>query len=230
MAPGWHVGLHPFHLVVLKVIGCGLSQLTPNSYLQVSGVIARCVEIGVSPTLDILFSIYELKKFSGKLYLSFCTNRMILITCSKSHFSWHKKWVYAHGPGLEIVKPWNNVSTSRVSKFYRSDLYDEVFLREFHGSEPRYDYHDFADLDFLRQHHLVGDPLLEEIEKRDRIPIMPSTAMVEALRKKTRSGHEVRGSSRLPSKVPEYMQALSGATSAPLASRTMTEMGKGLGL
>lgn len=63
-------------------------------------------------------------------------------------------------------------------------------MREFHGSKPCYEYHDFADLDFLRCHHFAGDPLLEEIRKGDSVPIMPSAAMIEELRKKARFGLE----------------------------------------
>lgn len=66
---GFRLPMHPFHLEVYEALGCGIAQLAPNSLALVSGLIARCSELHIEPTLEMLFSIYRIKIFGSQLYL-----------------------------------------------------------------------------------------------------------------------------------------------------------------
>lgn len=65
---GLRLPMHPFHLAIFEELGCGVSQLTPNSVAQVSGFIARCVEMGYVPSIRLFFSNFGIKYARGQVY------------------------------------------------------------------------------------------------------------------------------------------------------------------
>lgn len=85
----FNLSMHPFHFIVYDALGCGVSQLSPNILVQVSGVIARCVEVDIVPSLELLFSIYHLKLSKGQLYLDTRPGRTHLVSVPSSYSGWH---------------------------------------------------------------------------------------------------------------------------------------------
>lgn len=60
--------MNPFFLRVLKLLNCGICQISPNLVLQLNGIIAHCSELGMEPTLDLFFSLYQLKSTGAQVY------------------------------------------------------------------------------------------------------------------------------------------------------------------
>ena len=82
---GFYLPMHPFFGVVYEALGCGIAQLSPNSLIQVSGVIARCAELNVLPSLELLFSIFRIKNSGGQLYLDKKAGRVRLVDAPTSN-------------------------------------------------------------------------------------------------------------------------------------------------
>ena len=149
---GFRLPMHPFFSVMYEALGCGFAQLTPNSLIQVSGVIARCAELSVLPSLELIFSIYRAKDCGGQLYLDKKVGRTKLVESPSSNAGWHSKWMYYRGLGLERVSPWGRISKSRLHELNRLSGSSDSFLSEFHGSVERYSFEQFCDPSFLHSH------------------------------------------------------------------------------
>ena len=116
---GFRLPMHPFFGVVYEALGCGIAQLSPNSLIQVSGVIARCAELNVLPSLELLFSIFRVKNSGGQLYLDKKAGRVRLVDAPTSNSGWHSKWMYFWGAELERIPPWGRVPSSRLKLLNR---------------------------------------------------------------------------------------------------------------
>ncbi|KAK1380738.1 hypothetical protein POM88_027482 [Heracleum sosnowskyi] len=64
---GFRLPMHPFFLVIFEAIGCGVAQMTPNVVAQISGFIARYVEVDRVPSLNLFFSIYSIHYTSDEV-------------------------------------------------------------------------------------------------------------------------------------------------------------------
>ena len=82
---GFQLPMHPFFGVVYEALGYGITQLSPNSLIQVSGVIARCAELNVLPSLELLLSVYRVKNSGGQLYLDKKVGRIRLVDALTSN-------------------------------------------------------------------------------------------------------------------------------------------------
>ena len=66
-----------------------------------------------------------------------------------SNSGYHTKWLYFEGPGLELVKPWNNVSKAWLKSINHLPSLPDASLKLFHGSEEKFTSEDFAKGGFL---------------------------------------------------------------------------------
>ena len=147
---GLRIPMHPFLPLLFDALGCGFAQLSPNSFAQVMGVIARCRELKALPSLELLFAIFRVKSIGGQVYLDKKTGRSRLVSVPLSNSGWQAKWSYLEGGEFEGMKPWSVVPRSRMQAL--SDLphsFSASFLNDFHGKTELYKIHEFADIDFL---------------------------------------------------------------------------------
>ena len=147
---GLRIPMHPFLPLLFDALGCGFAQLSPNSFAQVMGVIARCRELKALPSLELLFAIFRVKSIGGQVYLDKKTGRSRLVNVPLSNLGWQAKWSYLEGGEFEGMKPWSVGPRSRMQAL--SDLphsFSSSFLNEFHGKTELYKIHQFADIDFL---------------------------------------------------------------------------------
>lgn len=126
LKPGWHavptiffdfglrIPMHPFLPLLFEALGCGFAQLSPNSFAQVMGVIARCREYKVLPSLELLFAIFRVKTIGGQVYLDKKTGHTRLVKVPLSNSGWQAKWSYLEGGEFERIKPWDEVPRSRL--------------------------------------------------------------------------------------------------------------------
>lgn len=78
---GLRLPMHPFHLAMYEVIGCGITQLVPNAIAQVSGFIALCYERDKIPSIKLFFSIYGIRYQKGQVYFD-TRSKSSKIVCS----------------------------------------------------------------------------------------------------------------------------------------------------
>lgn len=146
---GFHLPMHPLFSAVLQVLGCGIAQLAPNAVAQITGVGARAHEMKVEPSTDLLFSVFRVKNSGGQLYLDKKGKQARLVDVRTSNSSYHTKWLYFEGPGLELVKPWNDVSKAWLRAVNNLPSFPDASLKRFHGSEEKFTTEDFARGGFL---------------------------------------------------------------------------------
>ena len=58
---GFRLPMHPLFAALLKLLGCGVAQLSPNAVVQICGVIAQSHDVGKVLTVDLLLSIFMVK-------------------------------------------------------------------------------------------------------------------------------------------------------------------------
>ena len=149
---GFQLPMHPFFGVMYEALGCGIAQLSPNSLIQVSGVIARCAELNVLPSLELLFSVYRVKNYGGQLYLDKKAGRVRLVDAPTSNSGYHSRWMYFRGAGLERVPSWGKIPNSRLKALNHLACSSSKFLNAFHGSAEKYSFEQFCDPAFLNNH------------------------------------------------------------------------------
>lgn len=111
---GLRIPMHPFFPLLFDALGCGFAQLTPNSFAQVMGVIARCRELKALPSLELLFAIFRVKSIGGQVYLDKKTGRTRLVRVPLSNSGWQAKWSYLEGGEFVNMKPWSVMFRSRM--------------------------------------------------------------------------------------------------------------------
>lgn len=150
---GLRIPMHPFLPHLFDALGCGFAQLTPNSFAQVMGVIARCRELKALPSLELLFAIFRVKSIGGQVYLDKKAGRTRLVRVPLSNSGWQARWSYLEGGEFVNMNPWNVIPRSRMEAL--SNLphsFSESFLNEFHGEKELYNIHNFSDAVFLAEH------------------------------------------------------------------------------
>lgn len=100
---GFQLPMHPLFLEFFRFLGCGVGQMSLNALVQISGFIVRCRELREEPSLEILFSIYQIKR--RQLYLNIRKNQVHLVHAPSSNSGYHKQWLYFYGSNLEVLKP-----------------------------------------------------------------------------------------------------------------------------
>ena len=99
---GFRLPMHPLFAALLKLLGCGVAQLSPNAVVQICGVIAQSHDVGKVPTVDLLLSIFMVKYTGGQFYLDKKPNQTRLVDVRSSNNGWHGKWGYFSGGELEL--------------------------------------------------------------------------------------------------------------------------------
>lgn len=150
---GLRLPMHPFHLAIFEAVGCGISQLTPNSMAQVSGFIARCAEMGYVPSIRLFLSIFGIKYSRGQVYFDKLTGRSKIVDVRSSNSGWHGKWMYYYGPDLEFIPPCQKVSQKTIDYLTSMVKYDSIFLDRFQGDSPLYTHVQLKDSIFLENHN-----------------------------------------------------------------------------
>lgn len=150
---GLRLPMYPFHLAVYEALGCGITQLTPNSIAQMSGFVARCAELRRIPTLRLFFFHYGIKHASGQIYFDKRLGRSRIVNVRSSNSGYHGKWLYFHGPDLEFIKPCGKVSKEAIDRLTKMEKYDNDFLDNFQGQSSLYDHTHLKNAKFLEEHN-----------------------------------------------------------------------------
>lgn len=90
-------------MTLYEALGCGISQLSPNTVWQVSGYIARCTEEEIEPELNHFMSIYRFKYCNGQIYTYKQKDCLMLVTCPSTNQGWHSEFTFLSGPDLKVV-------------------------------------------------------------------------------------------------------------------------------
>ncbi|KAL1826622.1 hypothetical protein ACET3Z_005034 [Daucus carota] len=171
--------MHPFLPLLFDALGCGFAQLTPNSFAQVMGIIARCRELKALPSLELLFAIFRVKSVGGQIYLDKKTSRTRLVRVLWSNSGRQAKWSYLEGAEFVDMEPWTVVPRSRMEA--SSNLphsFSKSFLNKFYGKMELYSIHDFSDAAFLDDHSLAGKPLRDLLRRHSKMPSEAILAML----------------------------------------------------
>lgn len=144
--------MHPFFEEVLTAVGCGISQLSPNLVLQISGFIARCHELRRYPTLDLFFGIYHLKSTGAQVYFDAKAGCCKLVATPSSNSGWHLKWAWYEGCEIGRISPWRRLIPDVVKSLGDKAYVGLVDLGVFCGVSSRYQAGQFADVGFLCSH------------------------------------------------------------------------------
>lgn len=147
---GLRIPMHPFLPLLFEALGCGFAQLSPNSFAQVMGLIARCRDYKVMPSLELLFAIFRVKSIGGQVYLDKKSGRSRLVKVPLSNSGWQDKWAYLEGGEFAKMKPWSVVPRDHMMAL--SDMphpFSSSFLSEFHGATELYTVNNFANATFL---------------------------------------------------------------------------------
>lgn len=149
---GLRVPMHPFLPLLFEALGCGYAQLSPNSFAQVMGFIARCHEHKVLPSLELLFAIFRVKSIGGQVYLDKKTGRQRLVKVPLSNSGWQAKWAYLEGGEFAKMRPWTVVPRSRMMTLSEMPhSLSSSFLSKFHGPSELYSINQFAKASFLSE-------------------------------------------------------------------------------
>ena len=147
---GLRIPMHPFLPLLFDALGCGFAQLTPNSFAQVMGIIARCRELKALPSLELLFAIFRVKSLGGQIYLDKKTGRTRLVRVLWSNSGRQAKWSYLEGGEFVDMEPWTVVPRSRMEALSNlRHFFSKSFLNKFHGKMELYSIHDFSDAAFF---------------------------------------------------------------------------------
>ncbi|KAL8092535.1 hypothetical protein AgCh_034701 [Apium graveolens] len=156
---GLQLPMHPFFLAMFEAIGCGVSQLTPNSLAQLSGFVALCCDRNLIPTFKLFFSIYAVRYHDGQVYFDCPYKRVKIVSVRSSNSGYHSKWLYFGGPDLEFVKPCGKVSQLTIDYLNNLEKHDAKYLNGFHGVASVYTHLQLKEPDFLEMHDLAGASL-----------------------------------------------------------------------
>ena len=149
---GFRLPMHPLFAAFLKLLGCGIAQLSPNAVVQICGVIARSHDKKKIPTVDLLLSIYRVKYGGGQLYLDKKSGRTRLVNVKTSNNGWHGKWAYFAGGELGFVGPWSGVSRDWLYELNHMPGLPESVLALFSGEDVTFSTEDFTKNEFLVSH------------------------------------------------------------------------------
>lgn len=153
---GFRLPMHPLFAALLKLLGCGVAQLSPNAVVQICGVIAQSHDVGKVPTVDLLLSIFMVKYTGGQFYLDKKPNQTRLVDVRSSNNGWHGKWGYFSGGELESVSPWSDISKDWLYELNHLPGLPESVLDTFYGEKKTFSMEDFAKKDFLVSHCCKG--------------------------------------------------------------------------
>lgn len=149
---GLRIPMHPFLPLLFEALGCGFAQLSPNSFAQVMGLIARCRDYKVMPSLELLFAIFRVKSIGGQVYLDKKSGRSRLVRVPLSNSGWQGRWAYLEGGEFAKMKPWSVIPRDHMMAL--SDMphsFSSSFLSKFHGATEMYTINNFADATFLSE-------------------------------------------------------------------------------
>lgn len=119
---------------------------------QISGIIARCLELDQYPTLDQFFSIYRLNLTGVQVYFDAKDGSPRLVTTPTLNSGWHSKWAWYEGCELRRVSPWHRLCPDVVKSLGNMTSVGSFDLTIFRGVSSRYKYDQFADVEFLCSH------------------------------------------------------------------------------
>lgn len=150
---GLRLPLHPFHLAVYEAIGCGITQLVPNSVAQVIGFIALCHERDRVPSIRLFFSIYGVRYHKGQVFFDTRSKRPKIVSVRSSNSGYHPKWLYFYGRDLEFVRPCRKISEETIRYLNTLEKYDKDYLDAFQGSRSVFTHLELKESKFLEDHH-----------------------------------------------------------------------------
>lgn len=108
--------LHAFVITLLGFVRVSLAQLVPNSYIHIISFIALYQELGISPTINLFFSLFTMSRSreSEFQHINKQSNRALekrpLMKTSSSNKGCHSLWSFIRGPNIHEIPDWAEFS------------------------------------------------------------------------------------------------------------------------
>lgn len=151
-AYGLRLPMHPFFMTVLRTFGCAIGQLAPNTILQISGLIARCVELKEYPSMKLLLSIYRAKTTGAQVYFDKKPDCVKLVKTPSSNSGYHPRFAWYEGGGLVQIGPWKKLSNTRMQALSQKGSLPVADLVKYFGEAEAFYPSSFKETKFLHKH------------------------------------------------------------------------------
>ncbi|CAH9073525.1 unnamed protein product, partial [Cuscuta epithymum] len=98
---GMVVPLHPFLVRFLHFLGVAPGQLAPAAHMFVAAFVARCEDVGITPTIDLFFSCFQWRASSFFASVSQRpVSKLFRSGYPDSGSRWKKRWIWVSDPTL----------------------------------------------------------------------------------------------------------------------------------
>lgn len=144
--------MHLFFMTVLKTFDCGIGQLALNIVLQINGLIARCEEFRVLPTMELLLSIYRAKTTGVQVYFDKKPGCVKLVKAPSSNSGYHPRFAWYEGGELGRVGPWKRLCNTRMQTLSQMGSLPLSDLVKYFGDSEVFLLSHFRDTKFLCRH------------------------------------------------------------------------------
>ncbi|CAH9128992.1 unnamed protein product [Cuscuta epithymum] len=98
---GMVVPLHPFLVRFLHFLGVAPGQLAPAAHMFVAAFVARCEDVGLTPTIDLFFSCFQWR--ASNFFASVSqrpVSKLFRSGYPDSGSRWKKRWIWVSDPTL----------------------------------------------------------------------------------------------------------------------------------
>ncbi|CAH9084262.1 unnamed protein product [Cuscuta europaea] len=103
---GMVVPLHPFLVRFLHFLGVAPGQLAPAAHMFVAAFVARCEDVGLTPTIDLFFSSFQWRASRFFALLSQRpVSKLFRSGYPRSGKGWKKRWIWVSDPNLPSPLP-----------------------------------------------------------------------------------------------------------------------------